>query len=308
MTSSKLPACACVLVVLLSATAGAAEFLLRTSDVLWQQAGQKASFVIFPEREEFSGLDKVGRFIIALEIGTGTDPRRPAPAGTPAPDPEKELAACAVQWEARFGDKVLAARTQPIPKGMVDVLFSAQGLPPGRYDLSAKLLKGGQPAQEARSFFRVIEEPRPPQTGRVALVLPRGAPPAQGAWPVHGGIPFPKGALWSEKNVRVVDSQGRETPARAVVRSRWGCTPEASIRWLGLDFQAANAPAWWPERKDVRYYLEYGPAVSPPPRPPPCKSARHPRASPWTTAPCSSSSAARASICSTTCASAAGPA
>jgi len=60
-----------------------------------------------------------------------------------------------------------------------------------------------------------------------------------------------------------VTADGKPVPSQVVVRSRWGHTDETSIRWLGVDIQSGAAPAWWPDRKAVPYYLEFGPDVKP---------------------------------------------
>ena len=55
------------------------------------------------------------------------------------------------------------------------------------------------------------------------------------AWPVSGGIPLPKGALYSESRARLLDSRGKERSAWIEALSRWS---DGSIRWLLVEFVA----------------------------------------------------------------------
>jgi len=68
--------------------------------------------------------------------------------------------------------------------------------------------------------------------------------------PVSGGVPFPKGALGSTENVRVLDAQGTEMPAQMRVSARW---PDGSVKWILLDCQP-RLPADGP----AKLMLEYG--------------------------------------------------
>ncbi len=218
-----------------------------TADIPWQQVEASNTFTVCMEREESSPLDRVSRMVFAVQTGkTGAPP-----------------ATLAVHWQVRQGQAVIGEKTVPIPLGMLDAAFSLAELKPGRYDVSAELRDGDTVVDRASTFFRLVEATPPPQSGRIALNLPRGVPIKTGTYPISGGVPFPKGALWSEKNVRVVKADGTAVPAQFGVRSRWGHTDATSIRWLGVDFQAESAPAWWPARKDTRYYLEFGPRVKP---------------------------------------------
>ena len=236
--------CATAVVFLSLLPSARAAFEVKTSEVDWDQVEAKKSFTVFMEREELSALDRVSRFILAVQMGPGgkTD-------------------GLAARWQVTQGQARVAANNASLAKGLVDVMFNVAGLKPGRYEVSAELLRGGKVIDQGKTFFRVVDAPVPPQRGRVALNLPRGVPLKDGLYPVSTGVGFPKGALWSERNVRVVKADGTPVPCQTSVRSRWGCAPETSIRWLGLDFQAEPAPAWWPERKDTRYFLEFGPDV-----------------------------------------------
>ncbi len=237
--------CAFVLIAA-AGVSGAMEF--RVSDVPWQQVARTESFTACMEREECSALDRAGRVVFAVQ--------------TPAQ--EADLAALAVRWEVRQGTRRVGAGAAPIPKGMLDVTFDLTDLTPGRYDVAAELRRGADVAARANTFFRVIEARPPPAQGRIALHLPAGVPLKSGSHPISTGVPFPKGALWKAADARVVRADGGAIAAQFSARARWGHGPDAAIRWLGVDFQAEGAPAWWPERKDTRYYLEFGPGLSGP--------------------------------------------
>ncbi len=71
--------------------------------------------------------------------------------------------------------------------------------------------------------------------------------------PITIGIPFPKGALASAADMRVLTDKGVEIPLQARVISTW---PDGSVKWVLLDFFADV-----PKGKGVRYQLEYGRGV-----------------------------------------------
>lgn len=69
--------------------------------------------------------------------------------------------------------------------------------------------------------------------------------------PVTFGVPFPKGALRSPDQVRVLNEQGREVPSQVTEVNSWAPADE-SIQWLWVDIVTDGS---------TRYALEYGPAV-----------------------------------------------
>ncbi len=83
--------------------------------------------------------------------------------------------------------------------------------------------------------------------GRVPIRLRR---PGNGLWPVSVGVPFPKGALGSEDEIRLVDKRGAEVGLQARSLARW---EDGSVRWALLDFQADGKH---------EYTAEYGSEVS----------------------------------------------
>jgi len=67
-------------------------------------------------------------------------------------------------------------------------------------------------------------------------------------WPVTTGIPFPKGALRSTKNLHLINSKGVKIPYQTRTLGFWD---DGSIKWLLLDFQATLEAG-----KKGQYYLE----------------------------------------------------
>lgn len=239
---------AAVIATFLSAPVDAqAAFKIRIDSVAWEQTASARSFMVFMEREELSALDRVSRMVFAAQTG------KSGPG----------LETLSVNWQVKQGEALIGQNTAPITNGLLSVSFSLTGLKPGRYDISAELKQLGQVLEKGQTFFRVVETAAPAQQGRIAVNLPRGIALKNGSYPVNFGVPFPKGALWNEKNARIVKGDGTPVPAQMTVRSRWGHTDETSVRWLGIDFQAENALPWWPDRKDTRYFLEYGPQGKP---------------------------------------------
>jgi len=76
--------------------------------------------------------------------------------------------------------------------------------------------------------------------------FPPGA--GDGAVPVSGGIPFPKGALKSAANVRLVGANGRELPCQVTRTAVW---PDGSVKWVMVDAVLTPAAA-------KKLSLEYG--------------------------------------------------
>ena len=224
----------------------AAGVTVATSEQPWQQIKGTLEFTLIAERERYTTLDRSARLVFAVEAGKG------GPA----------LEDLTVDWQVRGGDQVVVRQEGRIDQGILVADISLGALPAGRYDVSARLMSGQQNLAEKSSFFRIETVPAPAREGRVALVLPAGVPIRAGTFPVQAGVPFPKGVLWNTDHVRLVDAQGKGVPCGLTVRSRWG-SGDASIRWLGVDFQPPTAEAWWPKRPVPSYFLEFGPAVKP---------------------------------------------
>jgi hypothetical protein len=76
----------------------------------------------------------------------------------------------------------------------------------------------------------------------------------RGGYPVDVRVPFPKGALASASNARVMRN-GLEVPAQFTGESNW---PDGSVQWLDVDFNASIGP-----NEAQTYQVEYGSDVKP---------------------------------------------
>ena len=85
--------------------------------------------------------------------------------------------------------------------------------------------------------------------GRIPLLLRRPSPGA-GPWPISVGVPFPRGALGSDAQVRLLDKGRAEVPVQTRTLARWD---DGSVRWALLDFQA---------ERQGNCTVEYGSQVS----------------------------------------------
>ena len=70
--------------------------------------------------------------------------------------------------------------------------------------------------------------------------------------PAAGGIPFPKGALQSVENVRLLGSDGKEVSAQVTRLAVW---PDGSVKWALID-------AVMPPHEGKALVLEYGADVT----------------------------------------------
>jgi len=98
-----------------------------------------------------------------------------------------------------------------------------------------ELLEDGQATAVAEVLLAAHDCPAPLPSGhriRVSVDVAEGTQPAS-PWPVTFGVPFPRGALWDESRLRVVDQDGREVPAQKEVTGRWAC--EGAIQWVRFD-------------------------------------------------------------------------
>jgi hypothetical protein len=115
---------------------------------------------------------------------------------------------------------------------------------------------GNQPLSTEWHNFK-MESPAPAvhsvNKARLALTVskPLEGPLAQ-VFPVTSGVPFPKGALASDRQLRLLDPTGREAPLQSGTLARW---PDGTVKWVLLDFQANPAQAGG-------YSLEYGSGVT----------------------------------------------
>ncbi len=84
-----------------------------------------------------------------------------------------------------------------------------------------------------------------------------------GTFPVTAGVPFPKGVLGSDRQVRLLDPSNKETPLQTAALAHW---QDGSVKWVLADFQA-------PAKTPGEYRIEYGSAVSRAAAPTPLQAA-----------------------------------
>ncbi len=210
-----------------------------------EQVETRRGGVLSIEREIFERGDRSGCFAIGY-LSEG-------------PRETNDLEA---HWQVRFGAKTIASGKETMEQGMVVVDFSLQGLAEGGYEVKASLVRGAETIWEEKKNFILRADGEPPsaQKGRIPLVLPAGVPPTSEGYPLTFGVPFPKGGLADLSKIRLVDARGEPVAAQFTVRGYWGSGVNADIRWLGVDFQSPEAGAWWPQRQETPYFLEYGEA------------------------------------------------
>lgn len=128
-------------------------------------------------------------------------------------------------------------------------------LPPNAYELNMNVLVNGRKIDSQKCHFikaagRNIEQ----DYARVPITL-QPADIEGGLWPVTTGVPFPRGALKSPENIRIVDEKGKEVNAEAKASARW--TPNGYVKWALVDFTAKPDP-----KKNKTYFLEFGKKIS----------------------------------------------
>ena len=136
-------------------------------------------------------------------------------------------------------------------------LFFSVGFPPQLKGEDASLEvvwnHGEEELGRAAEQFAVEEPADVPQSGRIPLdILNEPEVDIQGA-PMTVGVPFPRGALVDESNVRLVDEHGDEVPLQTRVTAKW--SRFGPIKWLLCDFSADL------EGQPRELYLQYGPDV-----------------------------------------------
>ena len=133
-------------------------------------------------------------------------------------------AACTVETEGAAVSEPLALNNHRV---------ALDKLSPGRsyrYRVAAQTREGRKLASEWQSF-RTGEAAAPAgQAAKESLALKL----EKGQLPVTAGVPFPKGMLGSDAQLRLLDSQSREIPLQTRVLERW---PDGTVKWVLLDFQ-----------------------------------------------------------------------
>jgi hypothetical protein len=87
-----------------------------------------------------------------------------------------------------------------------------------------------------------------------------------GTFPASAGVPFPKGALGSDRHIRLLDASGQEAPLQTGTMARW---EDGTVKWALLDFQAAS-------KSSGGYTVEYGSAVARAAAPTPLRATEGP--------------------------------
>ncbi|MCX7887398.1 MAG: glycoside hydrolase family 127 protein [Verrucomicrobiae bacterium] len=120
----------------------------------------------------------------------------------------------------------------------------------GRFRITATARDGRTIGTGWRKFaVKPFAEPPTKQNGRVTLRVE--SPVSVRDWPVTSGVPFPKGALGSARNVRLLNAAGAPVPLQVSATGRW---PDGSVKWLLVDFRHSGGTA--------DYTLEFGPKIS----------------------------------------------
>ncbi len=136
-------------------------------------------------------------------------------------------------------------------------LFFSVGFPPALEGSEGALevvwYDGETEIGRAREPFRVKEASDVAQSGRIPLQVINEPGAVISAAPMTTGVPFPRGALNDESNVRLVDDQGEEVPLQTRITARW--SRFGPIKWLLCDFTADL------DGGPRDFYLEYGPDI-----------------------------------------------
>ncbi|MHC4872942.1 MAG: exo-rhamnogalacturonan lyase family protein, partial [Planctomycetota bacterium] len=236
-----------VLTAAMSIAADNNSIIKKVTPVLWQQLDNKMSFTVFSEKEEFDSIDQTATVVLFLQTGKKGD----------------SAAGFNSKVVISNGSKIVETVDVSLAKGMSSIVIDLSKLSYGKYNIKAELLNNGEEVAggKAETFFRFVKTAKPAQSGKISIVFPKGIALDHGTVPLTTGLPFPRGALFNKENIKLVDSEGKDIPCQTIVRSRWGSSSEASIRWLGIDFQASNISNYWPTRKDKSFYVEYGKGI-----------------------------------------------
>ncbi|MDP6118941.1 MAG: hypothetical protein QGG53_44325 [Planctomycetota bacterium] len=117
------------------------------------------------------------------------------------------------------------------------------------------MLAGDSPAETRPTegyLARFSRRVKAPGRGRIALRINFPRMPGVDRLPATFGVPFPRGALQSSDNVRMVNGGGQEVPC-AIRRTASWMGPDGDVRWILVDA---------PIRRGEKYFLEYGTEVT----------------------------------------------
>jgi hypothetical protein len=90
-------------------------------------------------------------------------------------------------------------------------------------------------------------------SGRIPLRILNGAGATLSAAPMTVGVPFPRGALFDESKVRLVDEAGIEIPLQTLTTAKW--SRFGPVKWLLCDFNVDL------QGKPREVFLEFGPGI-----------------------------------------------
>lgn len=85
--------------------------------------------------------------------------------------------------------------------------------------------------------------------GRIPLLARRSSPTSD-TWPVSVGVPFPKGGLGNDTEIRLLGENHTEVPLQARAMTHW---EDGSVRWALLDFKGTGKE---------NFTVEYGSKIS----------------------------------------------
>ncbi len=136
-------------------------------------------------------------------------------------------------------------------------LFFSLGLPEALRGSNGSLevvwRQGDNEVGRAEAPFRVYPPSDVKRSGRVPLRILNEQGATLPNAPMTVGVPFPRGALQDEANVRIIDENGTEMPLQTRVTGKW--SRFGPIKWLLCDFTVDLDG----EPREVQ--LEYGPNV-----------------------------------------------
>ncbi|MCM8808716.1 MAG: hypothetical protein NC934_00890 [Candidatus Omnitrophica bacterium] len=226
-----------------------AEFKPNIYYLEWEQISKELKFNLALEKEEFSNLDKEGRIVFGIEKGDLVNSLNELTLNFKILDFEEQ--------------KLIFEKEIPLEKGIIVIDFGLNSLEFGEYQVQGEIKKGDNILKKEEKKFRYVKEKTPSNKGKIPLIFPLDIPlKKEKTFPVSFGIPFPKGALWDENNVRIVDKEGKEISCQKIVRARWGFSKNSSIKWLGIDFQAEGLSSNWQNKNQLNYFVEFGPQIN----------------------------------------------
>lgn len=112
---------------------------------------------------------------------------------------------------------------------------------------------GGEKIGQAEAGFYIDSPTDVARSGSVEIVVPNENKVVASGIPFTTGVPFPRGALHDESQVRLLDEEEREVPLQTRITSRW--SRFGPVRWLLFDFTADL------DGGARRFTLQYGPEI-----------------------------------------------